>query len=347
MYRRIIKPLLFSLNIERAHHVVLLMLRIFGLIPGGRWLLRKCYAVEHPALEREVFGMRFANPVGIAAGFDTNGEAFRELAALGFGFVEVGTVTPRPQTGNPRPRVFRLPKDNAIINRIGLANRGLETAIRHLKTVGLEKFIHADSRRLSGGQKQRVAIAGVMAMRPRCIILDEPTAGLDPKGRDEILDQIDRLHRERHMTIILVSHSMEDVARYADRLIVMNHGQKVFDGAPKEVFCHYRELETMGLAAPQITYLVHDLKENGIDIDDDITTVAEAREAILALRNKLTESSRDKNVYVGPVLSGGLRRSQTGPQDKAFWNYGIHSLLVCCRQYMGLCHCHGGAGSCD
>ncbi|WP_064975539.1 quinone-dependent dihydroorotate dehydrogenase [Alistipes provencensis] len=133
MYRRIIKPLLFSLNIERAHHVVLLMLRIFGLIPGGRWLLRKCYAVEHPALEREVFGMRFANPVGIAAGFDRNGEAFRELAALGFGFVEVGTVTPRPQTGNPRPRVFRLPKDNAIINRIGLANRGLETAIRHLR----------------------------------------------------------------------------------------------------------------------------------------------------------------------------------------------------------------------
>ena len=93
-----------------------------------------------------------------------------------------------------------------------------------------------------------------------------------------------------------VAHSMEDVARYADRLIVMNHGQKVFDGAPKEVFCHYRELETMGLAAPQITYLVHDLKAQGIDIDDDITTVAEAREAILALRNKLTESSRDKNV---------------------------------------------------
>ena len=133
MYRRIIKPLLFSLNNERAHHIVLLMLRIFGLIPGGRWLLRKCYAVEHPALEREVFGMRFANPVGIAAGFDRNGEAYRELAALGFGFVEVGTVTPRPQAGNPRPRVFRLPKDNAIINRIGLSNRGLETAIRHLR----------------------------------------------------------------------------------------------------------------------------------------------------------------------------------------------------------------------
>lgn len=114
MYRRVIKPVLFSLTIEQAHHAVLLLLRIIGLIPGGRWLLRKCYAVEHPALEREVFGIRFANPIGLAAGFDHNGEAFRELAALGFGFVEVGTVTPRPQAGNPRPRVFRLPKDNAI-----------------------------------------------------------------------------------------------------------------------------------------------------------------------------------------------------------------------------------------
>ena len=149
---------------------------------------------------------------------------------------------------------------------------------------------------LSGGQKRRVAIAGVLAMQPKVLVLDEPTAGLDPKGRDSILSQIKEYHQENGTTVLLVSHSMEDVARYADRLIVMNHGQKVFDGAPKEVFCHYRELETMGLAAPQITYLVHDLKENGIDIDDDITTVAEAREAILALRNKLTESSRDKNV---------------------------------------------------
>ena len=133
MYRKFIKPLLFSLTIERAHRVVILFLRIVGLIPGGRWLLHKCYAVEHPALEREVFGIRFKNPVGLAAGFDRNGEAYRELAALGFGFIEIGTVTPQPQPGNPRPRVFRLPKDRAIINRIGLANRGLCTTIRHLR----------------------------------------------------------------------------------------------------------------------------------------------------------------------------------------------------------------------
>ncbi|MCD7871624.1 MAG: energy-coupling factor transporter ATPase [Enterocloster clostridioformis] len=185
----------------------------------------------------------------------------------------------------------------------GPKNQGLSSeeaearAKKALEQVGLDPFYYKQSPfELSGGQKRRVAIAGVLAMEPEVLILDEPTAGLDPRGRDEILDQIDRLHRERHMTIILVSHSMEDVARYADRLIVMNHGQKVFDGAPKEVFRHYRELETMGLAAPQITYLVHDLKAKGIDIDNDITTVTEAREAILALRNKLTESSRDKNV---------------------------------------------------
>ena len=133
MYQRVIKPILFSLSIERAHRVVILLLRIIGMIPGGRWLLHKCYGVEHPALEREVFGIRFRNPVGLAAGFDRNGEAFREFAALGFGFVEVGTVTPRPQPGNPRPRIFRLPKDRAIIQRTGLANRGLERMIQHLR----------------------------------------------------------------------------------------------------------------------------------------------------------------------------------------------------------------------
>ena len=133
MYGHIIKPILFSLSIEQAHRVVMILLHLIGIIPGGRWLLRKCCAVRHPALEREVFGIRFPNPVGLAAGFDRNGEALREIAALGFGFVEIGSVTPRPQSGNPRPRVFRLPKDNAIVSRIGLANRGLEATIRQLR----------------------------------------------------------------------------------------------------------------------------------------------------------------------------------------------------------------------
>lgn len=185
----------------------------------------------------------------------------------------------------------------------GPKNQGLgkeqaeEKAAKALELVGLDASYYKQSPfELSGGQKRRVAIAGVLAMEPEVLILDEPTAGLDPRGRDEILDQIQHLHQERHMTIILVSHSMEDVARYADRLIVMNHGQKVFDGTPKEVFAHYKELESMGLAAPQITYLVHDLRERGVDIDKDITTVVEAREAILNLRLKLTESGRDKYV---------------------------------------------------
>lgn len=113
---------------ERAHSLVVRLLRLIGGIPAGRWFLRKIYAVEHPSLEREVFGMRFKNPIGVAAGFDRNAEVYRELSAMGFGFVEVGTITPRPQSGNPRPRVFRLTSDQAIINRTGLANKGLEYA---------------------------------------------------------------------------------------------------------------------------------------------------------------------------------------------------------------------------
>lgn len=175
----------------------------------------------------------------------------------------------------------------------GPKNQGLskeevqERAREALRLVGLEeKFWEQSPFELSGGQKRRVAIAGVLAMKPEVLILDEPTAGLDPRGRDEILDQISELHREKHMTIILVSHSMEDIARYADRIMVMNHGEKAFDGPPKEVFEHYKELEAMGLAAPQVTYIVHGLKEHGVPIEDDITTVEEAARAILKLFGK-------------------------------------------------------------
>lgn len=133
LYRRIIKPLLFALSIERAHRLALSLLKGVGHLPGGRWWLRRSYAYEHPSLEREVYGLTFKNPVGMAAGFDINGESFRELSALGFGFVEIGTLTPRPQAGNPRPRVFRLQRDLATINRMGLPNRGLEYALEQLR----------------------------------------------------------------------------------------------------------------------------------------------------------------------------------------------------------------------
>ena len=175
----------------------------------------------------------------------------------------------------------------------GPKNQGLdkdtveERAREALKSVGLpEKFYTQSPFELSGGQKRRVAIAGVLAMRPEVLILDEPTAGLDPKGRDEILDQLKSLHEERGLTIIIVSHSMEDMARYVQRIVVMNHGEKAFDGPPKEVFKHYKELESMGLAAPQITYVIHELRERGLNIRDDITTIEEAGDAILALARK-------------------------------------------------------------
>ena len=157
-------------------------------------------------------------------------------------------------------------------------------AYEALQSVGLpEKYFDVSPFELSGGQKRRAAIAGVVAMKPQVLILDEPTAGLDPKGRDEILDMVSEMHVRYGITVILVSHSMEDVAKYVDRIIVMNHGQVRYDDTPREVFHHYKELEEIGLAAPQVTYLMHEMKDQGIDVSTEPTTVEEAKEAILRL----------------------------------------------------------------
>lgn len=169
----------------------------------------------------------------------------------------------------------------------GPKNQGLseeecrQRAKEALQMVGFpETLYNASPFDLSGGQKRRVAIAGVLAMRPKVLVLDEPTAGLDPKGRDDILDQIALLQKTTHMTVILVSHSMEDVARYVDRIIVMNHGEKIFDDTPKRVFRHYKRLEEVGLAAPEVTYLMHELRAQGIPVSTDITLVEEAADEI-------------------------------------------------------------------
>lgn len=165
---------------------------------------------------------------------------------------------------------------------LGLSKKEIELrAYEALKLVGLEDdYFYQSPFDLSGGQKRRVAIAGVLAMKPDVLILDEPTAGLDPKGRDEILDQIARLKRETGITVLLVSHSMDDVAKYVDRIIVMNKGSVMYDDAPREVFRHYQELEEIGLAAPQVTYIMKALRDQGYDVSDEVTTIAEAREEI-------------------------------------------------------------------
>ena len=175
----------------------------------------------------------------------------------------------------------------------GPKNQGLspeeceKRALEALRLVGLkEKYYKSSPFELSGGQKRRVAIAGVLAMRPKVLVLDEPTAGLDPKGRDEILDQIAYLHKESDMTVILVSHSMEDIARYADRIIVMNKGRVMYNDTPKEVFRHCQELEEVGLAAPQVTYIMHELKCHGLNVDVTATTVKEAADEIMGALGK-------------------------------------------------------------
>ncbi len=167
---------------------------------------------------------------------------------------------------------------------LGLDKKTIELrAYEALKSVGFpDELFYQPPFDLSGGQKRRVAIAGVLAMKPEVLILDEPTAGLDPAGRDEILGLISDMHKELGITIILVSHSMEDVAKYVDRIIVMNQGSVMYDGVPKEVFRQYETLEKVGLAAPQVTYLMHELRANGLSVDLDATTVDEAKRSILS-----------------------------------------------------------------
>ena len=155
-------------------------------------------------------------------------------------------------------------------------------AFEALRRVGMPMELYYQSPfELSGGQKRRAAIAGVLAMDPQVLILDEPTAGLDPMGRIEILHQIKQLQQETGLTILLVSHSMEDVAEYVDRIIVMNKGKILFDDIPREVFSHYKELEAVSLAAPQVTYLMNELRESGMPVNADATTIEEAKQEIL------------------------------------------------------------------
>ena len=175
---------------------------------------------------------------------------------------------------------------------LGLSRKESELrAFSALRGVGLpEEYWYRSPFELSGGQKRRAAIAGVLAMKPEVLILDEPTAGLDPLGRDEILNQIASMHRELNMTILLVSHSMEDVAEYVNRIIVMNQGSILLDGAPKEVFRYRQELEAAGLSVPQVTELMQELRDRGIPASPEVTTLKEAKEAVMQAFSKHTQA---------------------------------------------------------
>lgn len=178
--------------------------------------------------------------------------------------------------------------------KFGPKNQGLDdkaASIRAYEALEMLRFprdlIEQSPFDLSGGQKRLCAIAGVLAMKPEVIILDEPTSGLDPKGREEILEILKALREQTKSTVILVSHSMEDVARFVDRLLVLDKGQLVLDGPTREVFAHIKELEETGLAAPEVNYLMRDLLAEGIPVDTSILTKEEAVEEILrALKRK-------------------------------------------------------------
>lgn len=180
---------------------------------------------------------------------------------------------------------------------LGLDAEDIDKRVKKsMEMVGLDYEVYKDKSPfdLSGGQKRRVAIAGVIAMEPKTLILDEPTAGLDPKGRDDILEQIQLLHSKYNMTIILVSHSMEDVAKIAQRVIVMNKGKVALEGTPAEVFKHVKELEEIGLGVPQVTYLMMKLRERGYKVSDEVYTIEQCKKELMKLFGKKEEHGEDK-----------------------------------------------------
>lgn len=195
--------------------------------------------------------------------------------------------------------VFQYPEhqlfESTVIEdvKFGPRNIGMEDlqtdlhAFEALKQVGIgQELLDVSPLELSGGQKRRVAIAGVLAMEPEVLILDEPTAGLDPQGRDEIFELVTELHRKRGITVIIASHSMEDMARYVDRLIVMNEGTVRYDGSTEEVFSHYRDLEKIGLMAPQVTYVMEGLAQRGISLPHNAITIEQAVDSIIRAAGK-------------------------------------------------------------
>lgn len=167
---------------------------------------------------------------------------------------------------------------------LGLEGDALKERIEGaLEAVGLaEEFWQKSPFELSGGQKRRVAIAGVLAMNPDILILDEPTAGLDPKGREELFSQLKKLHQNKHLTIVLISHSMEDVARYVEKLVVLYRGEIAFTGTTREVFSHRERLEEIGLGVPQIRHIMDALNEKGMAVNSDVLTVEEAADQLIA-----------------------------------------------------------------
>ena len=202
--------------------------------------------------------------------------------------------------------VLQNPDNQIVTDKVwhelafGLESLGYKSAEIRIRVAemasyfGIQDWFYKNVAELSGGQKRRVAIAGVLAMQPEVLILDEPAAGLDPGSRKEILDTIVHLYRETGMTVILSSHSMEDMAEYAERLLVMNQGELVMDGLPHEIFGRYKELEKMGLSAPKMTYLMHSLAEKGYDLSTDILTVSDAAEEILNLWRKTRMEDGEK-----------------------------------------------------
>ena len=253
---------------------------------------KKCYR-EHFALDQLDFEIK-KGEIFALLGVNGAGKTTALECIEGLRKYDSGTITVNGKMGI-QLQSSSLPAHIKPMEAVRLFSKWNRAKIDFtmLNALGMKEIEKKQYIQLSTGQKRRLHLALALIGDPDIIFLDEPTAGLDPAGRDEILDLVARMHRERGITVILVSHSMEDIAKYVQRIIVMNHGEVMFDDTPSNVFAHYRELEAVGLAAPQVTYLMHELKSRGLSVNTEAITVEEARESLIGALTGIDSGRRD------------------------------------------------------
>lgn len=294
MYKALLKPLLFQLDAEQAHHFVFDKLKRGYQIPGSSALLRKLYDFEHPGLEREVFGLKFRNPVGLAAGFDKNAELTDELAALGFGFVEIGTVTPRAQPGNPTPRLFRLPQDEALINRMGFNNEGAMAAAQRLRQRRSNIIIGGNIGKNKDTPNEQAAADYVASFEALFDTVDYFVVNVSSPNTPNL-----RQLQEKEPLIKLLQQVQEvNMARARPKPLLLKIAPDLTDGQLDDILIIAAETKLSGLVATNTTIA----RDNLQAAPDRLTSIGAGGLSGKPLRQRATEVIRYLHRHTGGAL---------------------------------------------
>lgn len=300
MYRYLLRPLLFQFNPERIHHLVASGLQLTSLIPGAKQLMSSVASVVHPALEREVFGLKFPNPVGVAAGFDKQATLYNQLAHLGFGFVEIGTITPRPQPGNPKPRLFRLPADQALINRMGFNNIGADKAVENLKKRKTDIVIGGNIGKNTATPNHKAVDDYEECFRKLFDYVDYFVVNVSCPN----ISNLSELQDQEKLMLILNRLQQINHDQPKSKPILLKISPDLNDGQLDEVIDIVSQTKIDGVVAVNTTITRHNL----ITTDDRVQQIGNGGLSGLPLRDRATEVVRylaQKSGKVFPIIGAG------------------------------------------